>query len=55
MSSSLVTDDRGEIAVRSHPLDLGGMPIHRPGTLIGKALEPLDKGIGEILVPLSLH
>jgi len=29
--------------------------IHRSGTLIGKALEPLDKGVGEILVVLSLQ
>jgi ethanolamine utilization microcompartment shell protein EutS len=51
----LVTSDREGIAMRSQPLDLGGTPIHRPGTLIGKALEPLDKGIGEILVLLSLQ
>ena len=39
----------------SGPLDFGGTPIHRPGTLIGKALEPLEKGVGEILVLLSLQ
>jgi hypothetical protein len=42
-------------AMRSQPRDLGGAPIHRPGTLIGKALEPLEKGVGEILVLLSLQ
>jgi hypothetical protein len=51
----LVTSDREGIAMRSKPLDLGGTPIHRPGTLIGKALEPLAKGVGEILVLLSLQ
>jgi hypothetical protein len=51
----LVTSDKEGIAMRSQPLDLGGTPIHRPGTLIGKALEPLDKGTGEILVLLSLQ
>jgi hypothetical protein len=51
----LVTSDKEGIAMRSEPLDLGGTPIHRPGTLIGKALEPLDKGTGEILVLLSLQ
>jgi len=51
----LVTSDEEGIAMRSQPLDLGGTPIHRPGTLIGKALEPLDKGVGEILVLLSLQ
>ena len=51
----LVTSDKEGIAMRSVPLDLGGTPIHRPGTLIGKALEPLEKGVGEILVLLSLQ
>lgn len=51
----LVTSDKEGIAMRSEPLNLGGTPIHRPGTLIGKALEPLDKGVGEILVLLSLQ
>jgi hypothetical protein len=41
--------------MKSEPLDLGGVKIHRPGTLIGKALEPLAKGQGEILVLLSLQ
>jgi hypothetical protein len=51
----LVTGDTPGVAMRSKPLELGGVPIHRPGTLIGKALEPLDKGTGEILVLLSLQ
>jgi len=51
----LVTSDEEGIAMRSQPLDLGGTPIHRPGTLIGKALEPLRNGTGEILVLLSLQ
>ena len=51
----LVTSDKEGTAMRSQPLDLGGTPIHRPGTLIGKALEPLERGVGEILVLLSLQ
>jgi hypothetical protein len=51
----LVTSDVEGVAMKSQPLDLGGTPIHRPGTLIGKALEPLEKGAGEILVLLSLQ
>jgi hypothetical protein len=51
----LVTSDKQGIAMRSEPLNLGGTLIHRPGTLIGKALEPIDKGVGEILVLLSLQ
>jgi hypothetical protein len=51
----LVTSDRAGMAMKSEPLDLGGVKIHRPGTLIGKALEPLESGEGEILVLLSLQ
>jgi hypothetical protein len=51
----LVTSDEEGVAMKSEPVDLGGVKIHRPGTLIGKALEPLEKGTGEILVLLSLQ
>lgn len=51
----LVTSDTPGVAMKSQPLNLGGVQIHRPGTLIGKALEPLSKGTGEILVLLSLQ
>lgn len=51
----LATSDRPGMAMKSEPLDLGGVRLHRPGTLIGKALEPLAGGEGEILVLLSLQ
>ena len=51
----LVTSDVPGLAMKSEPLDIGGVQIHRPGTLIGKALEPLEKGSGTILVLLSLQ
>jgi hypothetical protein len=51
----LVTSDQPGIATKSLPVVVGGVLIHRPGTLIGKALEPLSKGEGEILVLLSLQ
>jgi hypothetical protein len=51
----LVTSDKEGVAKKSKPLSLGGVQIHRPGTLIGKALEPLDRGTDEILVLLSLQ
>ena len=51
----LVTSGKEGIAMRLKALDLCGTSIHRPGTMIGKALEPLEKGIGEILVLLSLQ
>jgi hypothetical protein len=55
MGDLLVTSDNPGVAMKSEPLDLGSMKIHRPGTLIGKALEPLPAGQGEILVLLSLQ
>jgi hypothetical protein len=51
----LVTSDREGVAMKSQPVEIGGVRIHRPGTLIGKALEPLASGMGKILVLLSLQ
>jgi hypothetical protein len=51
----LVTGDKQGFAMKSLPVDVGGIRLHRPGTLIGKALEPLAGGQGEILVLLSLQ
>jgi hypothetical protein len=51
----LVTSDTPGLAMKSEPVNLSGVQFHRPGTLIGKALEPLTKGQGEILVLLSLQ
>ncbi|HEY5883277.1 MAG TPA: hypothetical protein VIT88_01240 [Pyrinomonadaceae bacterium] len=51
----LVTSDVEGVAMKSQPINVGGAAIHRPGTLIGKALEPFAKGTGEILVLLSLQ
>ena len=43
------------VAMKSVPLDFAGTPFHRPGQIIGKASEPLEEGIGEILLLLSLQ
>jgi hypothetical protein len=51
----LVTSPTSGHAMRSTPVELGGTSLHRPGTLLGKALEPLDAGQGEILVLLTLQ
>ena len=52
----LVTSDKEGVAMKSVPVEVaGGVRMHRPGTLIGKALEPLAGGTGEILVLLSLQ
>lgn len=51
----LVTSDKPGYAMRSTPVDVGGVQMHRPGTIVGKALESLREGQGEILVLLSLQ
>jgi hypothetical protein len=51
----LVTSDAEGFAMRSEPVDVGGRKMHAPGTIIGKALEPLERGRGEILILLSLQ
>jgi|GEM_PF-3593525 len=51
----LVTSDIPGTAMLSEPLDINGRKFHQPGTIIGKALEPLARGEGEILVLLSLQ
>ncbi|MEK6337373.1 MAG: hypothetical protein AABM67_20820 [Acidobacteriota bacterium] len=51
----LVASDKPGVAMKSVPIIVKGVRIHRPGTIIGKALEPLSKGTGEIAVLLSLQ
>jgi hypothetical protein len=51
----LVTSEQTGRAMKSAPVAIGGVEVHRPGTIVGKALEPLQSGTGEILVLLSLQ
>jgi hypothetical protein len=51
----LVTSGKTGLAMRSEPIEFNGRKIHQPGTIIGKALQPLASGEGEILVLLSLQ
>jgi hypothetical protein len=51
----LVTSDVPGTAMRSEPMAINGRSFHQPGTIIGKALEPLAGGVGEILVLLSMQ
>lgn len=51
----LVTSETEGYAMRSTPIEISGASIHRPGTIVGKALEPLKSGQGEILILLSLQ
>jgi len=51
----LVTSEMKGYAMKSEPVLINGRQFHSPGTLIGKALEPLAKGTGEIMVLLSMQ
>jgi hypothetical protein len=51
----LVTSPTKGYAMRSKAVHIGDTAVHRPGTILGKALEPLAKGKGEILVLLTLQ
>jgi hypothetical protein len=51
----LVTSPTQGYAMRSRPMRMGSQAIHRPGTVLGKALEALPSGKGEILVLLTLQ
>jgi hypothetical protein len=51
----LVTSPTPGHAMVSKPLKVKGALMHRPGTILGKALAPLAGGTGEILVLLTLQ
>ena len=51
----LVTSDVPGVAMRSEPVEISGRKFHQPGTIIGKALQPLASGRGSILVLLSMQ
>jgi len=51
----LVSSTTPGYAMRSMPIEINEFSMHRPGTIIGKALEPLKEGQGEILMLLTLQ
>jgi len=51
----LVSGTKPGTAMKSIPVNVNGIEMHRPGTLLGKALEPLASGEGDILVLLSMQ
>ena len=51
----LVTSSKPGFAMLSQCVEVAGVQMHRPGTILGKALQPLASGEGEILVLLSLQ
>jgi len=51
----LATSDTPGHAMRANSVNLDGVEVYRPGTIIGKALESLDEGTGVIRVLITLH
>lgn len=51
----VVTSPTLGYAMRSESVELGGVTFHRPGTLLGKALEGLPSGRGDILILVTLQ
>lgn len=50
----LTTSSTPGHAMRASPIRLGGVDIYPPGTILGKALEPLTSGAGKIKVLITL-
>ncbi|MCE7988441.1 MAG: hypothetical protein DYG89_45365 [Caldilinea sp. CFX5] len=42
-------------AMKATPVNLAGIALYRPGTIIGKALEPWNGGVGVIQVLIVLQ
>jgi hypothetical protein len=51
----LVTSPTPGFAMRSEAVTIGDVQIHRPGTILGKALEALREGRGEVLTLVTLQ
>ena len=51
----MVTSPVPGYAMRSEAVAVGTVMMHRPGTILGKALEPLESGKGNVLILLTLQ
>jgi len=51
----LTTSPTAGHAMKAQPVEIGGVEIHRPGTIIGKAVEPLESGTEMIEVFVTLQ
>jgi hypothetical protein len=51
----LVTSDTPGHAMKADPIEVDGVTFYPPGTILGKAMEPLESGSGVILVLVSLN
>ena len=50
----LTSSSKAGYAMKASPVIVSGIEIYRPGTIIGKAMEPLEKGEGKIIVFVDL-
>ena len=51
----LTTSSTPGHAMKAEPVTIEGVEIYAPGTILGKALEPLEEGTGVILVLVTLQ
>jgi hypothetical protein len=51
----LSTSDTPGYAMKAQPVDIGGMQIYRPGTVLGKSMGTLESGTGTIEVLVTLQ
>jgi hypothetical protein len=51
----LTTSDTPGYAMKADPVEIGGIMIYRPGTIIGKAMESFESGTGTIEVLVTLQ
>jgi len=51
----LTTSSTPGYAMRASPVTIEGITFYLPGTILGKALEPLEEGTGVILVLVTLQ
>jgi hypothetical protein len=51
----LTTSSTPGYAMKAEPIDVGGVEIYRPGTILGKAMGSLESGTGTIKVIVTLQ
>ncbi|MFC2099324.1 hypothetical protein ACFLSF_00620 [Candidatus Bipolaricaulota bacterium] len=51
----LTTSPRAGHAMRAMPVEIGGVQFYRPGTILGKALEACEEGLGLIQILITLQ
>jgi hypothetical protein len=51
----LTTSATPGYAMKATPITVGGVTFYRPGTIVGKALQALDGGTGQIQALVALQ